>query len=226
MAFTLQNLHNRLVAGSLKNGGTWGGVQCRAHVGIPTHLMESTMWVSLCLLAFKTFRLGDRMNDLYITAKINQSSVKHANKSKVLDNFLAAFHFLMYSQLIYYKWNISSLINLVQPCHLILLLEGIALASDGPLGVIITTLILPSLSGTFLAILFPDTTGLDQAYEEKSYWIQHYLIITIPVYLLQRRNGLAFKMSSYFTISFGLWILVLLHFSFFEVSFKFYSSIK
>ena len=133
------------------------------------------------------------------------------------DKVLALIHFTMYLQLIYYKWNFSSLINLVQPCHMILLLEGVALASDGPLGVMISTIILPALSGTFLALLFPDTTGLDQPLEEFFYWVQHYLIIVVPIYLLQRRNGLAYKLSSTFTVGMGLWTLLFLHFSFYEV---------
>jgi hypothetical protein len=123
----------------------------------------------------------------------------------------------MYLQICYYKFNMSSLINLIQPCHLILLLEGIALVSDGPLGIMIATLILPSLTGTLLAIFFPDTSGLHQPFEEQSYWIQHYLIITVPIYLLQRRRNVACDMCSPTTIFIGLWILAFLHWSLYEV---------
>ena len=63
----------------------------------------------------------------------------------MFDQLLAFIHFAMYIQIIYYKANISSLINLIQPCHLVLLLEGVALYTDEPLGVLITVLILPTL---------------------------------------------------------------------------------
>ena len=210
-------VHDLLVAGSLKYGGSWGGVACRAHVSLPLHIAESSFWILICFITFKVFSLGQRLSDLQIIAKMELSQKRYENTSRVFDKILAFVHFSMYLQLIYYKWNFSSLINLVQPCHLVLLLEGIALASNGPLGIIISTIILPVLSGTFLALLFPDTTGLDQPFEEISYWIQHYLIIIVPIYLLQRRNGLAYKLSSKYTIGIGLWILLLLHFSFFEV---------
>jgi hypothetical protein len=97
------------------------------------------------------------------------------------------------------------------------LFTGIALASDGPLGLLITCLILPTLSGTTLAILFPDTAGLDQYLEMDSYWFQHYLIILMPIYLLQRRNGLAIDMCSIFTVSLGICILTFAHFTLYEV---------
>ena len=219
-------VHDILVAGSLQYGGTWGGAACRAHVSIPRHVAESTFWLLVCYATFKIFSLGNKMNDLRTVARIQLSQTKYANTSGFLDKFLATIHFAMYIQLFYYKWNFSSLINLIQPCHVILLLEGIALASDGPLGVMIGTIILPALSGTFLALLFPDTTGLDQPFEELSYWIQHYLIILVPVYLLQRRNGLAYNLCSPFTVGMGVWILGVLHFSFYEVRTLLYIFIK
>jgi hypothetical protein len=210
-------IHDLLVAGPLKHGGSWGGVACRAHLSLPRHVLESTFWMLVCYVTFHLFNLGKRLNDLRAVAKIELDRPLNASTSRILDRLLATVHFAMFGQLIYYKWNFSSLINLIQPCHVILFLEGVALSSDGPLGVMITTIILPALSGTFLALLFPDTTGLDQPYEEISYWIQHYLIILVPIYLLQRSNGVACRLCSNYTIGIGIWILAILHFSFYEV---------
>ena len=200
-------------------GGSWGGPECAAHLSWRTHLIESSFVCSCCMMLFMIFRLGDRFNDHYMIIKMNMLSLKYRANGweRLFDNLLATICLGMYAQLVYYKFNCSSLISLIQPCHVIMLLEGIALASDGPTGTIIATFILPALSGTFLGILFPDVSGLDQPFEELSYWIQHYLIIVIPIYLLLRKNGLALDMSSSYTIAFGLWILTILHFSFFEI---------
>lgn len=214
----LHQIHDLFVAGSLKNGGSWGGAECRAYVDIFTHFRETCFWILLSSLFFQFFSLRRKYTDLWNVTKINLSSIKYSNTTRYLDYILATIHFSMYFQLIYYKWNFSSLINLIQPCHVILLMEGIALASNDHIGVLISVLILPSLSGTFLALFFPDTTGLDQPFEETSYWIQHYLIIFVPIYLLLRRNSLALKMSNKFTVGYGLWILTVLHFSFYEVN--------
>ena len=204
---------------ALAVGGSWGGKECAAYLPMKTHLFESSIICWKCIFIFGVFRLSNRFNDHYMITKINMLSLKYRSNptERMIDKILAVIHIGMYFQLIYYKFNCSSLISLIQPCHVILLLEGISLASDGPLGVVISTLILPSLSGSFLGILFPDTTGLDQPLEEISYWIQHYLIVIIPVYLLVRRNGLAMDLSSFFTLAFGLWILTFLHFFFYEV---------
>lgn len=214
-----QQIHDLLVAGSLKYGGSWGGPECRAHVSITRHIIESSFWMLVCYATSHLFGLGRRLKDLRIVSEIQLARPVNKSELRILDKALAIVHFAMYAQLIYYKWNFSSLINLIQPSHVILLMEGIALFSDGPVGVMITSLILPSLSGTFLALLFPDTTGLDQPLERLFYWIQHFLIILIPIYLLQRSNGLAVKLCTKYTIGMGVWILAFLHFFFYEVSY-------
>ncbi len=106
---------------------------------------------------------------------------------------------------------------MIQPCHMILLIQGIALYSKSANGVLITIFVLPALTGTMSAMLFPDTSGLDQPFEMHSYWIQHYIIQAVPLYLLARRNFLALKFANWFSVFMGVWILLLLHFSLYEV---------
>jgi hypothetical protein len=102
-----------------------------------------------------------------------------------------------------------------------LFLQGIALLSTGSLGHIIIIFMLPALTGTFLAMLFPDIGGLDQPLELESYWLQHYLIQAMPIYLLIRHQALALRNTTIWTSAIGgLWILWFLHFSLYEVSFS------
>jgi TMEM164 family len=219
----LKIFHDLLTKKSLEHGGSWGGKECAEHLPLSIHILESSFMIWAAMIVYIVFGIAGRFEDLYNVVQLNLTSAKHRDSltARWIDTVLAAIHFGMYAQLIYYKWNCSSLINLVQPCHLILLFEGIALAFGGAEGTVITALILPSLSGTFLAILFPDTSGLDQPFEAESYWIQHFLIIVVPVYLLVRRNGLAVEVSTAATIGIGLWILWISHFTFFEVRMRF-----
>jgi hypothetical protein len=120
-------LHDILVAGSLKYGGTWGGPECRANVDITTHFYESAFWISICIISYKLLNFGKKLSALRTAAKFELTLLKYANCSRILDKILATIHFGMFIQLIYYKWNISSLISLIQPCHLVLLFEGISL---------------------------------------------------------------------------------------------------
>jgi len=209
---------NLFVLKSHEFGGSWGGTECAAYLPLRTHLLEASFFCWTLAAIFAVFRLGHRFSDHYMIVKINMMSMQYRSHwlERTVDKTLSATLLGMYLMLIYYKFNCSSLVSLSQPCHVIMLLEGLALASDGPAGTVITTYLLPALSGTFLALLFPDTTGLDQPFEELSYWVQHYLIIVVPVYLLTRRNGLALDLSSRDTVAFGLWLLTFVHYTFYE----------
>ena len=235
---------NLFVLKSHEHGGSWGGEECAAFLPLRTHLMEASFFCWALAGIFAVFRLGHRFSDHYMIVKINMMSMQYRSHwfERAVDKILSTLLLCMFVQLVYYKFACSSLVSLAQPCHVIMLLQGLALASDGPAGIVITTYLLPALSGTFLAILFPDTTGLDQPFEELSYWVQHYLIIVVPVYLLTRRNGLALDLSSRYsthpppspiplyqhnfhrpvrlrvryTVAFGLWLLSFLHYTFYE----------
>lgn len=63
---------------------------------------------------------------------------------------------------------------------------------------------------------------LDQPFEMQAYWLQHYLIQSVPVYLLLRRGGLPLKYADITVSAFGgVLILLMLHFSLYEVHFHF-----
>ena len=65
-------------------------------------------------------------------------------------------------------------------------------------------------------MVVPDTSGLDQPFEETSYWVQHVLIILVPIYLLSRNNFIAARAANFKSVVVGVWILFFMHFSFYE----------
>lgn len=212
-----QQVVDLLAYGALKNGGSWGGIDCYNHVSLDTHILEDSIVLTILAVMFYVLRIDSIYSTVVSNIHFQLKNSRVPMLEYVIDKLLAVVLIGMYVQLIIYKWNISSLINLVQPCHVILLLQGIAVNSNGSLGILISMFILPSLIGTLLAMLVPDTTGLDQLFERDSYWIQHYLIQVIPIYLLLRRNAIGLKESNMNTIAVGVWILALLHFSFYEM---------
>ena len=125
--------------------------------------------------------------------------------------------FGLFVQICYYKYQSAALIWIVQPCHVITFLQGIALASDGSLGIMIGICILPAHTGTLLAMVMPDTGGLDQRFELTAYWVQHIVIQSVPLYLLMRRNFTGLKYAGAFSIIVGLWVLAIAHFFFYEI---------
>lgn len=200
---------------ALKNGGSWGGPECRAYIGFQTHIIESMAWLLIWICPFLFSKMQLSVKDLL--SRIRGQLEKEKPVARILEISLSLVHFGIFGATIYYKWRISSLINLIQPCHLILLFEGVALYSRSQTSVLITLFILPILSGTLLAIFFPDVSGLDQFLEVELYWIQHYLIIVVPFILLTRWNFFALQFANAFTIFVGLCILGVLHFFFYEV---------
>lgn len=212
----LDNIHKALVTGALSKG--WGGPACRAALDIRTHIIESAFWLLIAAVSYYFYKVGPKFSVLCKNIQLDLSISRPNPVARTFELFLATIHFAMFLQIVYYKINILSLVNMIQPCHVILLLQGIALYSTGTTGVIISLCVLPSLTGTLLAMLFPDTGGLDQPFEMESYWIQHYLVQAVPLYLLVRRDYVALKNFSYFPVFCGLWVLLVAHFSLFEVS--------
>lgn len=119
-----------------------------------------------------------------------------------------------------YKIQLRSLINLLQPCHLLLPLQAVSLMCTGSMGPMLAMMSLPMVAGSFSAILFPATEGLDMPFEETSFWTQHVFIQLIPFYLLCRHNFLCAKNINMNMILFGNWLLIFTHWSLFEVSCK------
>lgn len=206
-----------LAKGALEKGGTWGGPECALAVPLETHIYESSAIVAICLIILVVFQFPKRLSELKKRIQADLLVSRSSGLERAFEIIVGTIHILMFLQILYYKWNIFSLINMIQPCHVILLLQGIALLSTDTTGVLITSFILPALTGTLLAMLFPETGGLDQPFEMEAYWLQHYLIQSVPIYLLLRRNGLALRHTNMKSGFVGIWILAFLHFFLYEV---------
>jgi hypothetical protein len=215
----LSKIYLYLASGAIAKG--WGGQECYNSIPLSLHLYESTTWV-IFLFLFRKFMNGRKWFES-LTTNIRaglaefQKEYPSGNPFRPLELLVGTIHVGMFCQLIYFKYNDHALIYLFQPCHMILLLTGIALLSEGLLGVLISLFILPSLTGTSLAMIFPEVTGLIQPFELHAYWVQHYLIQSVPLYLLLRRNGLGLKFANLKSTVAGLWLLAFYHFVALEV---------
>lgn len=213
----VKTLQYALAKGALEKGGTWGGPECSQAVPMNIHIYESSAIILICILIYYLFDFSKKYRHLVNMVNIDLKANPSSKFERGFDLIFGSIHLLMFLQILYYKYNIFSLINMLQPCHQILLLQGIALLSKSKTGVLITVFILPALTGTLLAMLFPETVGLDQPFEMEAYWLQHYLIQAMPIYLLLRRNGVALRHASLNKGFIGIWILAVLHFFLFEV---------
>ena len=211
-------LHDLFFSGALKEGGSWGGPACTASVPLHIHVIEIFAWNSIFFFLYLIFNVSTRLKNLVYRTRIAASKqLTSSTLWKFLDRILLIIHILMWLQVLFYKINKKSLVNLFQPCHLCLIFNSMVLITKPDIGCIVTILTLPLITGGIIAILFPDTTGLDQPFERLGFWIQHYLITIMPFYLMSRNNFLATKLTTLETTLLSNWLIGPLHWIFYEV---------
>lgn len=210
-------LHDLIFSGGIKKGGTWGGVQCANYLDFDTFLLETVLWCVLTVILYFGLDIPKIASNIS-TQTTNLLATQGPRSFWVyVDNLVMAVHFGMLLQVLYYKINLRSLVNLLQPCHLALLLGGIAILWKGKYGTLIAIIILPLAIGAVSALAVPATEGLDQPFEEISFFIQHYVLLVTPLYLVSRNHFLICKVFSFKCILFANWVIMVVHWWFFSV---------
>lgn len=171
--------------------------------------MECIVWTILIVISAYLFDVPRSLKEVL--------AIKSGGKLNTIDYLFAAIHIGMWLQVIYYKINLMSLVNLLQTCHLILLWDSIVLLSYNPIRLLLGLLVFIMTIGVLLAILFPATEGLDQYLEAEAFFVQHYLLMITPLYLLCRHNFEFLKQIKFRFILLGGWMCFCLHWFFFAV---------
>jgi hypothetical protein len=268
-------LHDYIFSGGISKGGTWGGKDCLAAISYDKHYTELVIWSIICTILYSKLNYP-----IYYAKIIELGTVvlhKHVRTmtSRIFDVIFGLLHFGIWFLVLYYKINLHSLINLFQPCHLALFIQGLGVTSNGPTGAIIGILSLPLVIGPMAAVLVhtivyiyifiyiynclhihtylcismyvyihvwiyininintylhnciyiyafiyiqvPALDGLDQPYEKQFFFIQHYLMLGTPFFLLLRNNSCALRLMSFRSILFSNWCILIVHFFIFAV---------
>jgi hypothetical protein len=215
MAAVLDYLHEIFIAGALRR--EWGGPKCRAYVDETTHYAEWAFWALFLAVTYWGFDMGNSARFVHKSVKAKIARMPAQPFTRTLEVCMGLFHMLIFAGLVYLKFESSTLIFMLQPCHIAVFLQGVALLSDGALGVMLGCLLLPLSTGTLLAIVLPNTPGMS-ALETNMFWLEHYVAQVVPIYMLTRRNFLPMKTISGFTVMFGVWLFVMPHWVLYEVS--------
>lgn len=206
-------LHEYMILGSLGKDDTWGGEVCASNVPLSIRIIETSVWIVLMVWIFYYFQFYKKLKTL-------QKDIESSNQSLIagwFDYVLAIVAFANYIVIIIYKAKLGSLIYMLQPCHIVTLVQAIALFSNTPLGVMLSLLSLPITVGSGGAMMFPATSGLDFYLEFEMFWIQHIVIQILPLYMLMKNNSLTAHLFDMKTLMIGNWILVMTHWVVFEV---------
>lgn len=110
-----------------------------------------------------------------------------------------------------YKLATRQAIFILQPCHILCLIMMFLLAAPATNSRALTYLFrvhIYFLHGPIVAIIFPVTNTLFLPFEVSTYWLEHFFLMIIPLYLL--RQGGVFTMEKTMDLtwplmSFGIW---------------------
>lgn len=214
----LFQLHELFFRGALTIGEDWGGPDCAAYTPFSIHVQESVAWILILLSIGRQLHFQKTIDALYVKASEHFKGVKRRSSlQRVFEVSIASLYFSMFATLLLIKVKTQAMVNLLQPCHIFLLMQGAALLfSSSPMGILLHLLMLPPQTGVLFAIGMPAINGLSDI-EIYIFWIQHYLLATMPFYLFIRNNFAATKLCSFSLLFIGIWAFALLHFTVYEV---------
>ncbi|KAF9908280.1 hypothetical protein EC991_009924 [Linnemannia zychae] len=129
-------------------------------------------------------------------SKLFAAYVPPAKKSKIEISVMVV---LTASLLItvYQKWARGGLLYLLQPCHMsaMLLITILAGPKDKKWPHILLNIYFHIMWGTMLALLSPDLRDYDLFFEVENFFIEHYLLLLAPVYMIWSNRYVIWPLS-------------------------------
>jgi len=155
-----------------------GGAECVNFLDTSQRVFETilffSMSVALAIISVKGLKFTSLTNN-------NESPVKSENQ------FLLLIFAMVFGIELGFKLANRQMIWLLNPCHMITMLQLYLLSSKNKLiNIVLFKLHLYWLTGPLLAILFPVTVTRHLPGEVLIYWVQHFLLVSTPVFLITR----------------------------------------
>ena len=186
-----------------------GGLSCRDHVGFNRRVCETLLGIGLPLCLF----LWNRTQN---TEQERQKKELHSSHSR---NYYSPLRIALLVSMTFvfgievgFKFASKQLIWLFNPCHVTSLIDIYCLAMPVDafrLNNSLFVMTLFTLHGPIAAMLFPTDGGLVLPFESEIYWIQHILLVLVPLYFLLVKDGhgyTAHKMEMrWFSTAFLMW---------------------
>ncbi|KAG0257072.1 hypothetical protein BG011_004181 [Mortierella polycephala] len=187
--------------------GTW-------YLSPRQHTIE---FVCYNVLFFVLFRVGlslfRKKGSAFYSPRLDQLSESiSANvlAGHVMDKAVLALLCGSYALTVYHKVFGDNFLYLLQPCHVNLLL--LIFTMVGPQESKVTRMAFNSylhyLWATIFALSFPDTTENGLWFVIENFWLEHYLLLLVPIYLIYTGRFVVFPLSfSYAVFSYALFSL-------------------
>ena len=162
-----------------------GGPDCRDHVSFQHRMWETGAALGLAFLAIL---LSNRSSKQQARGERRGSSASRTQPPpppSTSRRLLLVILTFTYGLEVGFKLATRQLIFLLNPCHVLTVINIYILSSGGgPMAQTLHLRTLHYLHGPILALLLPVTNTLFLPFEAETYWIQHILIVVVPIYLL------------------------------------------
>ncbi|XP_060682882.1 transmembrane protein 164-like isoform X1 [Hemiscyllium ocellatum] len=161
-----------------------GGEECAAFLSVSQRTLETILMITVSLLqivlAYRKIRGGVQENWTLRAA----SQECEATLGR---NLLQVALCLTFGLELGFKCATKTLIYLLNPCHVVTVLQIFLLACPScPAALILFRLHVHMLNGPLLALLFPVVNTRLLPFETEVYYIQHILMYAVPLYLLSK----------------------------------------
>ncbi|CAI2724952.1 unnamed protein product [Schistosoma spindalis] len=180
-----------------------GGQSCINYITTKRRCFESTC---VCITFLYTL--------YWSYLKFSVGSPRHSDGQTKLRQILLVLHTFVFGIEIGFKLATSTLIWILNPCHIITMLQILFLASSSSwLTTFIFRIHLHMMNGPLLALTFPILNTRFLPFEHVTYFVQHILIILIPASFLNQSSEFSVEPIGDFSwVIFSLSIQVLYHF--------------
>ncbi|XP_037951842.1 transmembrane protein 164-like [Teleopsis dalmanni] len=112
-----------------------------------------------------------------------------------------------------FKFASKTVIFVMNPCHVQTLIQIYLLAAKpSKVTTALFRIQMNNLNGPFLAILFPEVECRTLPLEQATYWVQHFLLYLIPIYILKSGAHTIEDLSDYNWVAIGVAMMFLYHF--------------
>ncbi|KAF9178075.1 hypothetical protein BGZ50_008096 [Haplosporangium sp. Z 11] len=187
--------------------GTW-------YLSPRQHTIE---FVCYNVLFFVLFRIGlsffRKKGSAFYSPRLDQLSESISTNvlaGHVMDKAVLALLCGSYALTVYHKVFGDNFLYLLQPCHvnLLLLIFTMVAPQESKVTRMAFNSYLHYLWATIIALSFPDTTENGLWFVIENFWLEHYLLLLVPIYLIYTGRFVVFPLSfSYAVFSYALFSL-------------------
>jgi len=194
-----------------------GGIECRDHVSFNRRINETLLGMGVPSLMYLLYFIYCKLFTTSSPQKQTYVSQHHTQYSPLRMLLLVSLSFCFGIE-VGYKLASKQLIWLLNPCHMTSFIQMYLLAVPSELwsgNQTIYKIMLHTLHGPLAAVLFPVTESLILPFEPEIYYIQHWIILLVPLYLLTIEDGHGYQFHPSFDMHWYIksyWVWSLWHF--------------